>query len=289
MWPAPRSVSYALPAKYGGDVTTSATELSSTSAMSRASPQITESAAPHGLTVSSFDRSGRGEARVEIAGVVTLAVPRSERPRARRHGRGTVPEGSAGCGSPAAMADPEPRPGRQHDGHDRDHHAHGRAGVPTRAAPRAQGDGIAGASGLPLPGRAVAAGTAGRAGGGGRARLGARSALAILGGRRRGGGGRARRGGTAVRSTGRRRGRPGRRARGARSRAARSGAGWWVAAHSSPPSRRRRSRARPRCRTASPRPTRRPRWSCRHRRASTSSLPRRARRGSTPSTGHQDR
>ena len=150
-----------------------------------------------------------------ISGAQPLDCSRPVSPSHHRMGIRHLGVGSAGCGSPAAMADPEPRPGRQHDDHDRDHHAHGRAGVPTRAAPRAQGDGIAGASGLPLPGRAVAAGTAGRAGGCGRARLGVRSALAVLGGRRRGGGGRARRGGTAVPSTGRRRGRPGRRDGGA--------------------------------------------------------------------------
>jgi hypothetical protein len=47
-----------LPAKYGGDVTTSATEQSSTAFMSRASPQMSESAAAQGLTVSSSDSSG---------------------------------------------------------------------------------------------------------------------------------------------------------------------------------------------------------------------------------------
>ncbi len=58
MWPASRSVSYALPAKYGGEVTTRATELSSIWCMSRASPQKIESAAPHGFTVSSSLSSG---------------------------------------------------------------------------------------------------------------------------------------------------------------------------------------------------------------------------------------
>ena len=38
MCPSPRASSYSLPAKYGGDVTTSATEASSTSSMWRASP-----------------------------------------------------------------------------------------------------------------------------------------------------------------------------------------------------------------------------------------------------------
>ena len=53
MPPSPSAVSYSLPAKYGGDVTTSATELSSTTDMSRASPQNSWSAAEHALTVSS--------------------------------------------------------------------------------------------------------------------------------------------------------------------------------------------------------------------------------------------
>ena len=56
--PSPRAASYSLPAKYGGDVTTNATEQSSTACMSRASPQMIESAARHGLTVSSSDSSG---------------------------------------------------------------------------------------------------------------------------------------------------------------------------------------------------------------------------------------
>ena len=47
-----------LPAKYGGEVTMSATELSSTAAMSRLSPQNSVSATVQGLTVSSSDRMG---------------------------------------------------------------------------------------------------------------------------------------------------------------------------------------------------------------------------------------
>ena len=92
--------------------------------MSRASPQISVSAAPHGLTVSSFEIFGGGEARVEVARVVALAVARSEGPRPRRHDRRTVPEGSAGRGAPTAAAQPERR------------HRHRARPPPLRRSPR---------------------------------------------------------------------------------------------------------------------------------------------------------
>ena len=58
MCPSPSASSYALPAKYGGDVTTRATELDSTADMSRESPVMMRPAAVHGLTVESVEIVG---------------------------------------------------------------------------------------------------------------------------------------------------------------------------------------------------------------------------------------
>ena len=58
MWPSPSASSYSLPAKYGGEVTTSATELDSTADMSRESPTMMRPAAVHGLTTSSSEIVG---------------------------------------------------------------------------------------------------------------------------------------------------------------------------------------------------------------------------------------
>ncbi len=56
----PSSSSYCLPAKYGGDVTTSATHLSAIALMSRASPQKIVSATGQSLTSSSSEIFGAG-------------------------------------------------------------------------------------------------------------------------------------------------------------------------------------------------------------------------------------
>ncbi|MEZ5250691.1 MAG: hypothetical protein R2713_16225 [Ilumatobacteraceae bacterium] len=58
MPPSPSASSYALPAKYGGEVTTRATELSATSCMSRASPTTIRSTTAAGWIVSSALTSG---------------------------------------------------------------------------------------------------------------------------------------------------------------------------------------------------------------------------------------
>ena len=61
-WPSPMTASYSLPAKYGGDVTTSAIELSGTIERSRESPWITESfTAPASTTVVSSRVFGAGK------------------------------------------------------------------------------------------------------------------------------------------------------------------------------------------------------------------------------------
>ena len=81
--------------------------------MSRASPQIRSSRPrAHGLTVSSSRDLRRREPRVEVAGVVALAVARAEGPGPCRHRR-TVPERSAGgrtaSGGGATRAGRRPR------------------------------------------------------------------------------------------------------------------------------------------------------------------------------------
>ena len=59
MCPSPMAASYSLPAKYGGEVTISATEDGRTrSAMARASPQWIQSTGPGWLTVASSDSTG---------------------------------------------------------------------------------------------------------------------------------------------------------------------------------------------------------------------------------------
>ncbi len=77
------------------------------------------------------------------------------------------------------MTEPEPRAGGQRDDRDRDDHAHRRAAVPARAAPRAQRHVPSPASRVcRLPGGAVAAGPPVAAGGPGRAPT--RRPLALL-------------------------------------------------------------------------------------------------------------
>ena len=58
MPPSPSASSYSLPAKYGGDVTTSATDASATSVMWRLSPTISSSRTLGSLTVESSLSSG---------------------------------------------------------------------------------------------------------------------------------------------------------------------------------------------------------------------------------------
>src|SRR6187200_724055 len=60
-WPSPITASYSLPAKYGGDVTTSAIELSGIIDRSRESPWMTESlTSPASTTVVSSSNFGGG-------------------------------------------------------------------------------------------------------------------------------------------------------------------------------------------------------------------------------------
>ncbi len=58
MPPRPSSSSYCFPAKYGGDVTTSATDPSRTRSIARASPRWISSTMPGRWTSSSSDTTG---------------------------------------------------------------------------------------------------------------------------------------------------------------------------------------------------------------------------------------
>ena len=60
---APSSSSYCLPAKYGGEVTTSATDEGCTRSIERASPRYISSTTPGARTVASSDSTG-GENRL---------------------------------------------------------------------------------------------------------------------------------------------------------------------------------------------------------------------------------